>query len=486
MSILAIDQGTSSTKAFLLRETGELLALGSLSHRQDYPAPDRVEQDAEELAGNVETLVRSALQRHPEIVGIALANQGETVVAFDRESGRALHPAIVWQDARTSAHLATFSDAMRDLVHESAGLPLDPYFSAAKLAWLLTQVEAVAEAAKAGRLGLATSDAFLLHRLTGSYLTDAATASRTSLMHLAGREWDGALCSLFGVPAELLPPIRPCCGQFGEVRAGGRTVPVVASVVDQQAALFGHGCREPGEAKITFGTGTFALAVTGERPVVDKDGLVPTLAWWLDPQSPPVYALDGGDYTASSALDWAIGIGLAQRAEEFLVMPGPSMLENGLIFVPALAGLAAPHWDRQAAGLFAGLRQSTTKAELRQAVLEGVALRAAEIVELLCGPDPRPISVDGGMTRNEGFLGFLADALGRPVVLRDSPDLTALGVAEIGFLALGRPVPPRSAAARTITPSPRSALVLAARSRFAEAVAASRSLAAGRRADQAP
>jgi len=281
------------------------------------------------------------------------------------------------------------------------------------------------------------------------------------------------------VPAELLPPILPCCGVLGEIRAGGRMVPLVASIVDQQAALYGHGCRDAGDAKITFGTGTFALAVTGAEPVVDKAGLVPTLAWWLSPETLPVYALDAGDYTAAAALDWAIGIGLAERAEDFLLDADHCALLEGLVFVPALAGLAAPYWDRTAVGLFAGLRQGTSRAEMRQAVIEGIALRAAEIIEELCGNDTHPISADGGMTRNPGFVAFLADLTQRPVRLRQSPDLTAVGAAQLGFLGSGRPAPlPSAEEDRTIQPSSRSRGLAGARARFAEVVAASRSLGA--------
>lgn len=474
MTILAIDQGTTSTKAFLLHPDGRFETVGARKHRQFYPAEGLVEQDADEIAGHIDELIDLALDACPDIAGLAIASQGETVVAWDRSTGRPLAPAIVWQDQRTQSALDRWSGEDRALVRSVAGLPLDAYFSASKLAWLLAEVPAVAEAARAGRLGLATSDAFFLDRLTGVYATDITTASRTSLMRLATGAWDRALGERFGVPIDLLPPIRPTAGLFGTLRRHGRTLPVVANAVDQQAALFGHGCRAPGDAKITFGTGTFALALTGPAPVLDSEGLVPTVAWHIEGKS-PLYALDGGDYTAAAAVDWARSLGLAGSLGDFDLPEGPSALERGIVFVPALAGLAAPHWDRAAAGLFLGLRQDTTSADLRRAVLEGVALRAVELIEALGVTGGGGLSIDGGMTHNDGFVQFLADALGTPVIRRDSADLTGLGMAELGYLGAGLPPPPRATGAdRRIEPSPRSAIIRAARPRFARAIALAR------------
>ncbi|MEZ5774112.1 MAG: FGGY family carbohydrate kinase [Hyphomicrobiaceae bacterium] len=479
MTVLAIDQGTTSTKAFLLRDDGRLDPVGAIRHRQIHGGEGLVEHDADELIGNIETLIGEALAKEPGIAGIAIDNQGETVVAFDRDSGRPLHNAIVWQDQRTQAWLDALAPEARERITAICGLPVDAYFSAGKLAWLLENVDGVRALARTSRLGLATSDAFFLARLTGRYATDITTASRTSLMDLAAGRWSDELADLFGVPVDLLPSIVPTTGPIGEARIAGRSIPVTASVVDQQAALFGHGCRRAGDLKITFGTGTFALALTGETPVSDRAGLVPTIAWQLA-GARPVYALDGGDYTAAAAVEWASSVGLAGGLADFEMPAGPSALVRGHVFVPALAGLAAPHWDRAAGGAFLGLRQSTSAADMRRAVLEGVALRAVELVEMLGGAPETAISIDGGLTNNGYFVQFLADALGRPVVMRGHGELTALGAAELGYLGLGRPVPPRDRGQdREIPPSAASEAIRAARPVFARAIAAVKMAAGG-------
>jgi glycerol kinase len=477
MTVLSIDQGTTSTKAFLLYPDGRFEKVGQLRHQQFHPGEGLVEHDAEELLGNVRKLIAEGVARCPDVQGIALANQGETVVAWDRDTGRPLARAIVWQDQRTQGRLAAMAEADRRTVTGITGLPLDAYFSGSKLAWLLENVPGVQAAAQSGRLGLATSDTFFLERLTGAYITDPTTASRTSLMDLRACVWSAAACRLFGVPGAALPEIVPTAGRLSALDIAGRRIPVVCSIVDQQAALFGHGCRRPGDLKITFGTGTFALALTGETPATGRDGLLPTVAWRIG-DAPPLYALDGGDYTAAAAVEWAASIGLASKAEDFGFGDGPSALERGLVFVPALAGLAAPYWDRAAAGAFLGLRQSTTAADLRQAVLEGVALRAAELLEALSPDGTGPVSVDGGMTANAGFVQFLADVTGRPVTVNTQQELTGLGAAQLGYLGLGLAVPPPPPSCTSFEPGGRSVRVRAARALFAAAVAATRSFGA--------
>ena len=474
MTILAIDQGTTSTKGFLLHPDGRFESVGARRHQQLHPGDGLVEHDADELAQDIEDLIDEALRQCGSIVGIGIANQGETVVAWDRVSKRPVHNAIVWQDQRTQGDLERWSEDVKQRIKELSGLPLDAYFSASKLAWLLTHVPAVAEAAEAGRLGLGTSDAFFLDRLTGRPATDVTTASRTSLLNLSTLAWDDELCRLFQVPRQLLPPPRATTGAFGSVSRAGREIPVLASVVDQQAALFGHGCRAMGDMKVTFGTGSFALAVTGTEPRRSERGLEPTVAWQFEGQ-PAVYALSGGDYTASAAVDWAMRLGLASGLEDFDLPEGRSALQRGIVFVPALAGLAAPHWDRFAAGAFLGLRQDTTSEDVRRAVLEGVALRAAELVDAFeIGSAVKVLSVDGGLSKNRAFVQFLADVTGVPVALRDHADLTALGAAELGYVGLGLPLPPRPASNTVIEPSPASAAIRAERHRFAEAIAAVR------------
>ena len=435
VSVLAIDQGTTSTKAFVLSQNGAFRPVGSVVHRQILPGPGLVEHDANELIAAIEALIEAGLADTPDIAAIALANQGETVVAWDKVTGKPLHNAIVWQDQRTQPQLDQFSPTDRRLILDRAGLPADAYFSAAKLGWLLQNVPEVADAARQGRLRLGTSDAFFLHRLTGTCATDATTASRTSLMNLTAIEWDADLCALFGVPVDVLPPIRASTGGFGRVTRRGRAIPILASLVDQQAALYGHGCRHPGDAKITFGTGSFALAVTGAAPL-RQDGLVPTVAWQRQGCA-PVYALDAGDYTAAAAVDWCMAVGLGQSLQDFRFADATPVISRGLAFVPALAGLAAPWWRRDVAAAFIGLTQTTTATDMRKAVLEGVALRGADLVDLICAPGAAPVSVDGGLAKNGYFVQFLANVLGRPVRLPHSADLTGYGAALLAFDALG-------------------------------------------------
>lgn len=475
MTILAIDQGTTLTKAFVLTDEGEFRSVGRIAHQQFHPASGHVEQDAEEIASNVEALIDHALATESGIRGIALANQGETVVAWDRRTKKPLYHAIVWQDQRTQPALDALPSDGRAYIKTHTGLPIDAYFSAAKLAWFLKNIPSVADVARAGYLGLATSDAFFIDRLTNVYASDVTTASRTSLMDLRSCKWDVELCRIFDVPLELLPAIQPSAGRFGMVTRAGNKVPLVANIVDQQAALFGHGCRKPGDAKITFGTGSFALVNTGHVPVLDQTGMIPTVAWSHSGE-PPVYALDGGDYTASAAVNWAIGLGLAKDVTDFHLLDAPSALERGLVFVPALAGLAAPHWDRAAVGLWIGLHQNTTAADMRCAVLEGIALRAVELIESLPTSSDKPISVDGGLTAISSFVRFLADALGRPMRLSASADVTALGAAELGFVGLGSKPPPQPAPGndQLILPTAASPTIRALRSTFSQAVAASR------------
>jgi glycerol kinase len=407
---LGIDQGTTGTKAVVLDSDGTVTPVYAGSHRQIHPAPGWVEHDAEELLDHV----RQAITAAGPVDAIGLDNQGETVVGFDAETGKPIHNAIVWLDARTEPRIAALEAAgAGDDVRQRTGLPLDSYFSATKLAWLLENVPGAADLQRAGHLRLGTSDAFFLHRLTGRFATDLSTASRTSLMDLTDGRWDPELCRLFGVPADTLPEILPSAGGFGRLADG---TPVTAALVDQQAALYGHGCREAGDLKFTFGTGGFALAVTGDAPVLDSaSGLLPTIAWEIEGQRR--YALDGGLYNAASALDWARAQGLFQDNAEIADFEGPSAIERGLVFVPALSGLACPHWDRAASGLFLGLGLETTRRDMVQAVLEGIALRAAEVLAAFdrLVPLKDTVSIDGGLTRNPYFRRMLARASGKRI-----------------------------------------------------------------------
>lgn len=429
MRVLAIDQGTTSTRALLLDETGINL-IHSVEHQQIYPAPDHVEHDPEELITNLLACLSAA----PDVDCVGLANQGESCLAWDAATGRAISPVIVWQDARTTERCNTLkAQGSEALTLARAGLPLDPYFSASKLGWIMENVPEAHVLLSQGRLRLGTTDAFFRDRLTGSFATDPSTASRTSLLNLATCEWDGELCRLFGVPIEALPAIHPTTGPLGTLPGGHA---LTASIVDQQAALYGHGARKPGDAKITFGTGAFALTLTGtlER----APGALPTIAWVEDGQ-PPVYALDGGVYAASSAVNFARQIGLFSSFDDINHFNAAPAISRGIAFVPALAGLACPHWDRSARGAWMGLALDTSKTDMVQAVLEGIAFRVAEVKAAMSSiaTGTGPISIDGGMSRNPWFCQFLADILGTPILISDEPELTALGCAQLAARGAG-------------------------------------------------
>ncbi|MBJ6987287.1 FGGY family carbohydrate kinase [Devosia sp. MC521] len=439
-SIACIDQGTSSTRCLVVEDGGVWRQVASLKHQEHYPALSWVEHDAEELLGNIKTVLAAA----GRVDGIAIANQGESCLAWDALTGQPLSPVVVWKDSRTSAHLASMPQDAHSLSRNVCGLPLDPYFSASKLAWLLGTLPAVARAFEAGTLRLGTTDAFFLDRLTGNFVTDLTTASRTGLLDLQTGHWSNALCSLHGVPMQCLPRIASAGEPLGAIDG----VPVLASVVDQQAALFGHGCRHPGACKITFGTGAFLLAVAGsERPTAQD--LLPTIAW-ADREDGLTYAIEGGVYDAGAALAWAHQIGLYSAVQDLDTFDGPSALSRGLVFVPAFSGLAAPHWDRHAAPLFIGMGHSTNRRDMIRAVLEGIALLTATLVKradhLVSLGDT--ISIDGGLSQSTYFAQFLASACGKTIVVPATHEMTSIGLAEL----CGVNVTPARASGRRFAP----------------------------------
>lgn len=428
MRVAAIDQGTSSTRVLIVSADSALEVVHSVEHQQFYPQTGWVEHDPEELIRNIQACADVA----GRVEAIGIDNQGESCLAWDKQTKRALSPVIVWQDNRTLDHIETLiAQGLEAETLARAGLPLDPYFSASKLAWIIENNPEAKLALARGDLRLGTTDAFFLDRLTGRFVTDVTTASRTSLMNLETGEWDERLCEIFGVPIEVLPRIVSTTGDFGSMKTDYGMVPVTASVVDQQAALYGFGCRKAGDAKITFGTGAFALMVTGDQiHRVPEQGLLPTVAWQKSGE-PPVYALDGGVYTASAAVNWARSLGLFSNLTEINAFYGPAAIESGLAFVPALSGLACPHWNRRARGMWLGLSLDDGPEQLVRAILEGVAFRAAEVVEAMngCVKLTGPILIDGGMSKNPYFTQFLADVLEREVRPANVPELTGFGTA---------------------------------------------------------
>lgn len=467
MRIAAIDQGTTSTRALVFGSDGPIDIAGSQRHQTSYPNAGWVEQDGNELIANISKVLGEA----GPVDAIGLANQGESCLAWDAVSKEPLSPVIVWQDSRTAPLLeAMAQDGATQDVATRAALPLDPYFSASKLGWIIENLPAARTALDAGRLRLGTTDAFFLDRLTGHFATDRATASRTSLMNIESGQWDPELCRLFKVPIHCLPEIRANTAGFGAIDG----IAVTAAIVDQQAALYGHGCRERGDAKITFGTGAFALAVTGASVPREalSAGLVPTVAWDLGEGL--VYALDGGVQDAGSAIEWGVRAGLATGLDDFngLDRQNPA-IDRGLIFVPAFSGLGCPFWDRSASPMIIGLRPDMGRGDMCQALLEGVALLTATVLDVMREHVPlaSSLSIDGGLSKNGYFSGFLADCSGFEIVVDDFSERTAYGVASLAARALGEDLPLSSPASQRYTPQHVSDEW---RSRFDEAIRRSR------------
>ena len=464
--VIGLDQGTTSTRALVVEPGQVPRIVHAVRHEQRFPRPGWVEHDPLELLANL----RACLAAAGKAQAIGLANQGESCLAWDAMTTAPLSPVIVWQDNRTAEMIAQLAAAgAQSETLARAGLPLDPYFSASKLAWLLTALPEVKAARVAGRLCLGTTDAFFLHHLTGRFVTDVTTASRTSLMNLEAEAWDPVLCDLFGVPRECLPAIEDSVADFGTVANG----PIRASIVDQQAALYGHGCRVPGDAKITFGTGAFALALTGEAIVKRPErGLLPTPAWRLDGNT--TYAVDGGVYDAGSAVEWARQLGLFAGFDELSAFDAPPAIARGLAFVPALSGLACPYWDRSAGAVWIGMTGGTTRRDMVQAVLEGVALRAAEVIGEIDSQMPiaGAIRIDGGVARSDYFSQFLADVLNRDVMRMDFDELSAFGCATLACSSETGPAISALDGGRIFKPQTNAGQAWAAR--FAGAVSRSR------------
>jgi len=444
MAVLAIDQGTTSTRALRLDDKGSGTIVKAVTHRQFYPKPGWVEHDPEELLNNIRTCIDACMNWKTDITALGIDNQGESCMAWDARTKTPLTRVIVWQDHRTRDIIETLkAKGKESLTLERAGLPLNSYFSAAKLGWIFSTLPRARKLHTQGRLRLGTTDAFFLDCLADAFVTDITTASRTSLMNLNTGQWDEDLCALFKVPMDTLPRIIPTSGPLGEIMLKGCTLTVRASVVDQQAALYGHGCKNTGDAKITFGTGAFALALTGKAPVqAPEKGLLPTVAWQLENQN-PVYALDGGVFSAGSAVSWGKSLGLFTSYDQISDFRAEAAIERNIAFVPALSGLGCPHWDRTAGGLWIGLSLDTTPLDMMQSLLEGIVFRTAEVVAAMESliPLSHRISIDGGLTGNPYFCQFLADVLHREIIVPPSPELTALGTAG---LAGGIPVTHRS------------------------------------------
>jgi len=430
VNILAIDQGTSATKALVLGPGNEVLGSAEAPVHPRGTADGGVEQDPEELYRSVLGAGTAALaQARAPVRAMALANQGETVLAWDRRSGRALTPAIVWQDRR-SAGICRRLSASAGRLTAITGLPLDPYFAAPKMTWVRENLTAEGV--------VTTTDTWLLARLGAGYVTDAATASRTLLLDLETAGWSAEACGVFGLDPAGLPEVGDCAGAFGETTAFGPPLPVTGLAVDQQAALLAERCFAAGEAKCTYGTGAFLLATTGPAPVRSSSGLSASVAWRLGGSA--TYCLDGQVYTAGAAVRWLSDLGLVSGAGELDVVAASVPDSGGSLFVPALAGLGAPHWRPDARGAFLGLGLGINRAHLARAVVEGIAASVALLADSVAADAGAPLGrlrADGGLTRSRLLVQAQADLLQAPVEVIKSQDATALGVAALARLGAG-------------------------------------------------
>jgi glycerol kinase len=450
-ALLAIDQGTTSTRAIVFDASLTPLATAQLELPQIYPEPGWVEHDPEEIwTATVET-VRAAMAKAgltaSRIAGIGITNQRETTVVWDRTTGKPIHNAIVWQDRRTAA----LCDRLRSEDHEAAftertGLLLDPYFSGTKIAWLLDNVEGARAAAEAGRLAFGTIDSFLIWRLTGgrAHVTDATNAARTLLFDIGRGQWDGELAKLLRVPTSLLPQVRDCCGEFGVTEPGlfGGPIRILGCAGDQQAATVGQGCFSPGMVKSTYGTGCFAVLNTGGERVASKRRLLTTIAYQLDGKR--TYALEGSIFVAGAAVQWLRDkvrhIGKASDLDTLAAQADPA---EQLYLVPAFVGLGAPWWDAQARGAVFGLTRNSGAAELARATVEAVGYQTRDLIEAMHADWPSSaraetaLRVDGGMTASDLTMQFLADILASPVDRPVVLETTALGAAYLAGRAAG-------------------------------------------------
>ena len=436
--ILAIDQGTTSSRAIRFARDGSILAVSQQEFPQVYPQNGWVEHDAETIWATTLATTREAMDDAVTTIGIT--NQRETIVLWDRATGKPLHNAIVWQDRRTADLCAGLkADGVEPVVQAKTGLLLDPYFSASKLKWLLDTVPGARAQAAKGELAAGTIDSFLLWRLTEGrvHATDVTNAGRTMLLNIHSMEWDAELLRLFDIPESILPEVHANTHLYGETDPSlfGRAIPIAGMAGDQQSALIGQACFVPGMVKSTYGTGCFLLMNTGTAAVPSKTRLLTTPAYRIGDDT--AYALEGSIFVAGAAIKWLRDkVGILEASEDSESMARAANPDHGVVVVPGFTGLGAPHWQPDARGLIAGLTLDTTAADLVRATLEGIAYSTRDLVEAM-GPPPATIRIDGGMSQNAWFAQFLADVLEVPVERPASHETTALGAAALAGITTG-------------------------------------------------
>ena len=450
--ILAIDQGTTGTTCLVFDADAQLAGRAYREFEQHFPRPGWVEHDAGEIWETTRAVVGEALEdaatgpSGARVQAIGITNQRETVCVWDPETGEPLHRALVWQDRRTAARCDELRSAGHEpLVRTRTGLVLDPYFSATKIEWLLANVEGLREKASNGRAAFGTIDAWLVFKLTGEHRTDVTNASRTMLYDIERGDWDDELLELFGdIPRACMPEALPSIGEFGTVRDGALGegcdgVPVCGIAGDQQAALYGQGCLEPGLGKNTYGTGSFVLLNSGEDVPTAPPGLLATIAWGIGERT--LYALEASIFVTGAAVQWLRdGLEIIDAAAETEELAASLQANDGVYFVPALTGLGSPHWDPYARGTIVGLTRGSTRAHIARATLEAIAFQTVDAVQAMDRVADKPLEelrADGGATANRWLMQFQADILGVPVVVAEIAETTALGAALLAGVGVG-------------------------------------------------
>jgi glycerol kinase len=446
--ILALDQGTTSSRAIVFDHEGAIKAVAHKEFAQIFPAAGWVEHDPQEIWASqigvaVEALGRAHV-RPKELAAIGITNQRETTIVWDRETGEPVHNAIVWQDRRTADYCERLkADGVGETIQAKTGLLIDAYFSASKIRWILDHVSGARARAAAGKLAFGTVDTWLVWKLTSHsrHITDVSNASRTMLFNIHTLEWDDELLRLFGIPVSMLPDVRSSSEVYGDVSTtlGIENVPIAGIAGDQQAALFGQMCRQPGMSKNTYGTGCFLLQNIGTTPRRSNQRLITTVAWKIGERTE--YALEGSVFIGGAVVQWIRdGLGLVRTAPEIEALAASVPDNGGVYLVPAFAGLGAPHWDPYARGTIVGITRGTTSGHLARAALESIAYQVADLLDAMAADAGIPLKelrVDGGAATNNTLMQFQADLLGVPVVRPAVTETTALGAAYLAGLAVG-------------------------------------------------
>ena len=448
--ILAIDQGTTSSRAILFDHAGQIVQLAQKEFKQYYPKPGWVEHDAEEIWSSQYSVLAEVLAKArittKDIAAIGITNQRETVIVWDRETGLPIHPAIVWQDRRTAAYCDQLkANGLSGMIQERTGLVIDAYFSATKLKWILDEVPGARAKAEKGQLAFGTVDSWLIWRLTTGrlHITDISNASRTQLLNIHTGQWDEELLRLFNIPASVLPEVKSnsmVYGHTGSIMAPGSVgMPIGGIAGDQQAALFGQLCTQPGMVKNTYGTGCFMLMHTGGQAVRSNNNLLTTIAWRIGDQIE--YALEGSIFIAGAVVQWLRdGLHLIRNSSDVGPLASVVADTGGVYMIPAFAGLGAPHWNPYARGSLFGLTRGTTQAHIARAALESIAYQTYDVLKAMqadSGIDIKELRVDGGATANDLLMQFQSDILQAPVVRPRVTETTALGAAYLAGLAVG-------------------------------------------------